>query len=258
MTIIDPNTLVAFWNQDCFSQSDFIDRLKQYMRDSVAYVKENTTSVVRLNQSTEPTQFEWEQAWLAQTGKTLPISPNGSLLWFNTKTNEFGGEYGTTENLSTVYRREPLYPKGAVVYHNNAFLITTQANLRVGIGASQAYYPSLTFTIRQTCDVILTFQAAIAYNGGASQSLGVDFELNGQRVSTTYFTGLSSTNALVAYPPSAAIETIQVSAPILNLPAGTYLVQALMGQTTVGGYSDIGIGGATRGARILTVKAIAK
>lgn len=258
MATIDPNTLVAFWNQDCFSQSDFIDRLKQYMRDSIAYVKENTTSVVRLNQSTEPTQFEWEQAWLVQTGKTLPISPNGSLIWFNTATNEFGGEYGTTENLSTVYRREPLYPKGAIVYYNSASMITSQTSQRTGIASNKAIFPSLTFSIRQVCDVFLNFHA---YLDGSAGGVGVDFELNGNRVSTTYFTGLGSANSMMAFGSAGVTyqRAINVTAPIYNLPAGTYLVQSLLGFiTNPASGASFDVGGATRGARILTVKAIAK
>lgn len=253
-SIVDFNSLLTTWNPDCLSQVEFIERLKAALIDTRYYIDNNISNTVQLNQSSEPTQAQWEQAWVSQTGKALPISPSATLLWFDTNNNTFGGQYGTTIGHSTVYRREPIYPKGATIFYDSDFLTSSQT-ITADITATRALMPTLEFTINQSFDLHLSFTLAVTFSG--TGQYGLDFELNGEKIGTTYF-GIPANYGIVN---GSTTQTITAHAFVPNLPAGNYEIQALFGVVgtpataptlTIGGTGSSGLGARLLVARVVS------
>lgn len=251
----DANQLFSFWNQDNLSQTLFIERLKTYTKDLLAYAVDATSDVVILTQDSEPTQFEWEQAWLSQTGKMLPISPTGILYWYDTRTGRFGGQYGTLNDISTVYRKEPFYPKGSVIYHESSFLSSSVTSLTGDILSNSSVLPSLSFTISQPFNLFLSFKIFVEHSGATPIGTGVDFSINGTKVGTQYY-GVGALGGLYVRGAAGSDDYIDAKIPVYNLPAGGYVVQPMIGRV-VAADVILNIGGAARGIRVLTAKAVA-
>lgn len=252
---IDFNSLYSYWNADALSQANFINKLQTSISMFQQYVESRVALVVQLNQPISPTQAQWEQAWEAQTGNSLPIPPNAILLWYDTSGNTFGGQFGTVSGRSTVYKREPFYPKGATIYFNRSYLSTTISGSTVMLSGNRANMPSLTFTINQDFDLWLKFEASLFMNA-VPGGVGVDFELNGDKVGTSHF-GLSGNMGLYNFSYGANGRMVFSQVPIFGLSAGTYTVQALLGviaQKSGASYDA----GAEKGIRILTARAIAR
>lgn len=255
-SIVDFLSLYKYWNNDALSQAEFINRLKGYLDTISQTLIEKESSVVQLSQQYEPTQAQWEQIWIAQTGKGLPIPPNAILLWYNTVSNTFGGQYGTSSGRSTVYRREPFYPKGAIIYQESSYLSTLVTNA-IGLMGNRSNMPSLQFTIKKSFDLWLTFELT-STKSGAGYTVGGDFELNGEKVGTKYY-GLPANYGLIHNTFYDRLP-LRITVPIYNLPAGDYSVVAMFGFVGHVNSSAITstIGGTAQGIRILTAQAVAR
>ena len=250
---IDFTSLSNYWGKDALSQLDFIDRLRVSLLGFQEYFDRQLSIVVQLNQEQEPTQAQWEQAWVAQAGRPLPIPSNAILLWRDTCANTFGGQYVTVNGRAVVYNKEPYYPKGAVIYNNTSYLTSAVTNTNVMLTGNREVMPNLNFTINQNFDLLISFQASMTTSPSAGVP-SVDFELNGVKVGTKYF-GLPANHGL--YHSYYNSTQLFCEVPVYNLLAGTYTVQALYGQAeqldTI-----LSTFGTTLGFRALTVKAYSR
>lgn len=68
--------------------------LIQQIEDQVNLLESVNTPVI-VNAETEPSQYDFEQAYIRQTGRKLPIQPGTKLLWRNILTNRIK-QYTTT------------------------------------------------------------------------------------------------------------------------------------------------------------------
>lgn len=98
-SLLASNWPVSYMEQALFVQKieAELERLEAAQRSIVVY------------QATRPTQKEWEQAYVVQSGKSLPITPGSRLLWWDWRsgrvkmhTTAYDLEIGT-ESSGTVY-----------------------------------------------------------------------------------------------------------------------------------------------------------
>lgn len=252
MSIIDFDfNQLGNWPEDCIDQQDFISQLQTKLNELKDYALQNTADVVVLSQAIEPTQSQWEYAYVTQTGKSLPIPATAVLLWYNTSTSEIAGEFGTITGFPTVEARFYRYNTGLVLVDDFSYDNTARSSTR-SLFDNQSVLPTeITFSIPVPCLVILMFSATITANGSGA---GVDFMLNETKIGTEYY----------AVQPNGGIHEnlasarFHIAVPVDNLPAGTYTARALLGNVGApASPAALGWGGANN-VTIFGVQAVAK
>lgn len=242
------------WPNDCNNQRAYLQNLETNLQNLELYLTENTAQVVLLSQTTEPTQEQWEDAYTDQTGNALPIPATTQLLWFNTAQDTFGGVFGTIPGSVTVYRREHLYPKNSIVHYSMSALATSVTGVTSSLYENFSNLPSITFTNYVPCRVVMEFSITTQITAGTG-TWGVDFLFDGIKVGSQYHSILAN-SGLQNLDYSGNLTTAIMLNDILP---GTHLVRPMWGVTnSPASPPTLAIGGGTRGARILTVKAIAQ
>jgi hypothetical protein len=236
------------------AQVDFFNRLKVLLQSVNTKITDSAAAFVTLKQATEPTQLEWETAWVAQTGKALPILPNATLYWINATTNTFGGTYGVLVGSSTVIRKESAFQSGSTFYVGSSFNTDYVSAFTGNIGTSLTSFPTLTFTAPVTSNLLLDFSLYVNLASG-SGNWGIDFLLNGVKVGTQYL-GAALNQGIVNSNRAGHLQAMFVAT---NVPPGTHTVQALFGVTgSPGSPPTLQFGGLTNfGARTLLVRGVA-
>jgi hypothetical protein len=250
-------TDLGIWPNDYPRQLSFINDLKLRLQRANNFIVSNAGLTVTLKQAAEPTQSDWETAWIAQTGLSLPIPPSAQLLWWNTNTDRFGGMYGTVEGNETPYRRDHAYPRGGTVMIKTNYKVD-QKSLTYRIGSVLSDHPSVTIDLPVKADLYMEYSLFVSLSSGSGQ-WGGDFLVNGVKVGTQYY-GLAPDQGIVN-----AMTSCQLRVPFILADAepGEYTVQAIFGVTaTPASPPTLVIGGASGagsyGARQLIVRAIAK
>lgn len=254
---------IGLWPSDPLEQQLIMQQLKLALRSKTDSLFETAAYRVILQQTTAPTQGQWEAAWTAQTGLATPILPSATLLWIDTNYNVVGGIYGTTPLSTTVIRRESRYPIGGTSYYNAVTMTSAVAASTAAINTNNSLHPSLTFTLPVDSDVILTYALYVNLSSGTG-TWGADFLLTRPVGGTikvgTQYQGVNTTQGIVNAAASGVLTATQY---IPNLAAGTYTVQALMGVTGAPAsppsiaYGGVGAGASQYGSRVLTVRGIA-
>lgn len=246
-TNFDFNTL-GLWPDDCNKQGSFMLALQTKLNSLVSVAQAASADTVLLSQTTEPTQGQWETAYAAQTGKSIPIPPSAQLIWFNPTTSEIAGVYGTFTGTSTVYKRGMRYGSGIIHAMATAYDNVARSSNRT-LQENSALLPSVTITTYVTTTLNLEFSVSIT-SGGANA--GIDFLLNSTKVGTQY-------SAVAPY--DGIISTLGVGRwtckyVITDLPAGTYVIRPLFGVVgSVYSGTTIAWGGASNVTR-LTAEAV--
>lgn len=244
------------WPYDYNRQVDYFNRLKMLLTQANQYVIDTAGEIVLLSQATEPNQAQWEAAWTAQTGLSLPIPASAQLHWWNTSVNQFGGLYGTIEGSLTVYRRDHLYPRGGTIVMATDYK-TDAISLAYSIGTNLTSYPKVTVVLPVVCNLIMEFELYVQLSSGSGQ-WGADFLVNGLKVGTQYL-GLATNLGIQNHSASGLLK---IEHTLYNVPAGSYTIQSEFGVTAspaspptlaIGGLSGAG----SYGARELNVRGIA-
>lgn len=244
------------WPTDTIGQQTWVSRMRAMLADMEQYFTGVAPVVVQLDQSVEPSQAEWETAYMAQTGQNLPIPPTADLVWYDSSQSRVAGHYRTIEGSSTVWRREHSWPRGATVVLESASFGTARS-ITYYIKENPTLFPLVTVILPTACDLILTAVFAATLVSGTG-FLGVDFLMNGVKVGDVYY-ATASDQGIVNISTS---QLVVCEAVIRNLPAGTYYIQMVIGITnspaapptySIGGVS----GGSANGVYQLTARGIA-
>lgn len=247
------------WNNDPADQILWIQQLKTMLQAQTDKILEKQHDVILLSQTTEPSQVQWETAYTAQTGKSLPIPPYASLVWWDSNNNIIGGYFGTVFGSTTIYRREHKYPRKGTIYYGQSYLgntVTTTA----AINTSNTNHPSLSFSLPISCDLHLRYVLSVRITAGSGQ-YGGDFLFNGEKIGST----------LLGVAPSLGITNygadhnyiVEAFIPAANVQAGNNVIQAIFGVTGLPASPPTLQYGGTTGAasnwgiRVLTVKGVA-
>lgn len=237
MTGIAPNfsSQLGTWPSDCIGQQQYIDRLRQLLTNTVTYFNSLSADAIYLKQDIEPTQLEWEAAWLAQTSKSLPISAGGTLLWWDTVSGVLGGVYGTVVGSGIVYKRENSYVKGSAYYIGSDVETTTITGLTSAILANGSIMPSLTFYIPTACNLDIYCAVPFAITAG-TPTLGIDAVLDGVKLGSEAPYSFNPNRGVVEGTANG-ILTCRLLIP--SVAAGTYTVRPAFGLAngTSGTYS---------------------
>ena len=145
----DVNFNLGPWPTDPSRQSLYITQLLSRLTQMDAYVDAKTADIILLEQISEPTQEEWEMAWLAQTAKPMPISKGAVFYWWDTISNQLAGCYGLLLDADDVVRKDPKYVRGGIVVKDSAVLIAAVSGVTYPIGTNLSDHPTLTFTTNQ-------------------------------------------------------------------------------------------------------------
>ena len=214
------------WPVNPIDQQRYIDRMKTLMTQAVSYFDSEAARSITLEQIFPPSQSEWESAWLLQSGQALPIASNARLLWWKTDTLEFGGEFGTVKGDETVYRRESLYPVGAIVLMAQNYLPILEDTMDWQIGNPNSYslLPALSYTLPTACDVevILKVEAVLASGTGA---WGIDFLSDGVKIGTSEL-GIASNFGISGADGTGEVVVYHI---LTNIPAGAHTLQMIAG-----------------------------
>jgi len=211
------------WPTDPSKQSIYITQLLTRFTQLVTSVNAKTSDIILLQQISEPTQEEWEMAWLSQTGKTMPISKGAVFYWWDALNDQLAGVYGLLLDATAVVRKDPKYVRGGIVVKESAIL-TVSATGSYPIGTNLADHPVLTFTNVQPIQLELEYNLTATYSSG-SGLVGADFLLDGVKQGTL----------LHAISTDQGIYTVAGTAPMLtfiqidDVPPGTHTIQAIAG-----------------------------
>ena len=212
------------WSGDCAEQTLFIDALKQQLQSALIASETHQVTPVFLSQATEPSQAQWETAYPAQTGRSLPILPSTQLLWWNSTTNSFGGLYGTTPLNNTVYSRAPRYTKGTHIFQESKVPsgATISASTPIGVNA---FSETISVSLNQRFNLELIHNVFL--NVTVAGTIGGDFLINGIKAGTSYF-GVQNNRSLFESQQSQLYATRIF---LENMPAGAYTFQNIFGYT---------------------------
>lgn len=202
----------------------YMQQLLQNMKNFEEFVQDKASYVVRIEQAAEPTQTEWEMAWLVQTGRPMPMSKGAIFIWWDSTLDELGGMYGILKDDTTVRRRDPKYVRGGIVTRESTVTAATVDGVAYLIGTNLANHPSLSFTCNQEIDLEIEGIAPITYNSGTAD-VGMDFILDGERVGTRV-ASLSDDQAIFNLPGSGVLHGI-ITVP--GVSAGAHTVQTVIG-----------------------------
>jgi hypothetical protein len=243
---------LGLWPSDVASQRLFINQLMNQLGIMNTFVNERTSDFVEITQATEPTQDEWELAWLQQTGKQLPISKNAVLHWIDTVTGDLGGVYGVLLDSTNVLRKDSKYVRGGIGFFGSAQDGPGGTGVAFQIGEKNSEHSSLTFTLNQSMDLELTYQLYVSLTSGAG-SWGADFLLDGSKVGTDLL-GINLNMGIVNTEIGGLVYTTII---VPNVEAGEHTVQAIFGYTGIDATPpSLDFGQAADGILLLTVKGI--
>lgn len=250
---------VGQWTNNTFDQQLIIDQIKLALHSAKEKVLANAHYFVYLEQPAEPSQSEWEDAYEAQTQRTVPIIPSATLVWMNTNIDDVGGIYGTTPvSAGAVVRRESRYPLGGALPVERATLSST-VSTNVAIGVNNSNHPSVTLDLPVRADVLLTYSLYVHLSSGTG-TWGADFLWNGVKLGTRD-QGIPTIAGLTNH---AASGQLTVTHFVPEVAPGSYTIQAIMGVTGAPAspptlaYGGSGSGAGNYGQRVLTVRAFAR
>lgn len=208
-------------------QITYINQLKLLLSQFQTYVDSNTSDIILLPQVSEPTQSEWEMAWLQQTGKTLPISTSAIFYWWDVGINDLGGVYGILLDTTDVVRKDAKYPRSGLVLYETAYKSSAET-VNTQIGSDHSVHPSVTITVPVVVrlEMTYTFWADRVTGTGA---VAADFLLNGVKVGNQYY-GLASDQGLYSIENSGQMRAF---ADIPNVLPGSYTIQTIFGYVGV-------------------------
>lgn len=214
-------TQLPAWPTDTSLQYAWIERIKTLLAELEQSVADAEPLSVTLEQGTEPTQAEWEAAWLAAS-YTLPIPPTATLYWYNTATSVFGGAYGTIKNNSTIYLRDSRYSANSV-YDFQSYVETDNFTANYLIGANLVNHPSFTLNLPIKSRLELMF--SVTTQTTSALVYGFDFLLNGAKIGTTYY-NLAADQGFGSFTPRGNCTGIVVTP---DIDPGAYTLQAIFG-----------------------------
>lgn len=249
---------VGQWPSDVFEQQLLINQLKLALKSHTDSLYALANYVIVIEQATMPLQADWETEWAAQTGRALPILPSATLLWIDTNIDAVGGIFGTTPLSTTVIRRESRYPIGGVAINEVDYLSAAVTSVNTAININNSNHPNVEFDLPVTADLILSYELYVQLISGTG-TWGADFLINGVKAGTQY-QGIPTVTGIVN---NAASGLLKATIFIPSVPAGHYLIQAIMGVTgapasaPVISYGGIGAGANQYGVRTLRARAIA-
>lgn len=248
MTTVDFFSELPIWPRDVIDQEDWFNQLKTKLNNLDAIIDAAVVDVVTLEQSSEPSQSDWETAYTTQTGKSLPIPASTKLQWWDTTNNRFGGEYGTLLNDTTVYPRSSVNSPGSIALAESDFKSDSHS-VDYDLGSNVSNHPVVTFTSNVRMKLHLIYQLMTTLSSG-SGSWGADFLINGVKAGTLYYS-LASNRGITERTTTGQLIA-QVVTPTLE--PDTYTIQAIFGRTN----STTPTVSLANSARILLVKGIAQ
>jgi hypothetical protein len=222
MTVNFQNQL-GVWPNDIGSQIIWVDKLKALLQQMDTELAETAHFVVELQQATEPSQAEWEAAWLFQTGRPLPISKAADLIWWDTSEDYIGGLYGVLLDSTTVQRKDPKNPRNSVALYQIDSEVDAQS-ITANIGADNTPYPSIDFTNSQPLRLELEFQMFVDLASGTGV-FGADFLVDGVKVGSSYY-GVSTDQGIICMNASGFLRVV---ADIPEVAPGSHTVQVIFG-----------------------------
>lgn len=251
-----PSPLSQFgpWPSDLIDQRMWMNRMGAYLTDLYNYIQTNAADVVIVYSDTPPDQPTWESEYENQTGKTLPIPPNATLIWWNTTDNTLGGVFGTTWSDPTVQNRATRFAPGNVVALKTAIQVPSLTVGQIPIGTRFTGSPSVTFTTPVITDVEVYITAGIGFSG--ANPVGVDIWMDGAKVGTEVF----------QIPVDGTLLTLTSSGTVSGrfvleaIPPGNHQVELLIGYAgaPIPPLPNITIGGPALGATQLYIRAVAR
>ena len=209
---------------DSSKQALYMNQLLQNLKQFEVYVDAKTADMILLQQPSEPTQSEWEIAWLAQTGKSMPLSKGAVFTWWDTVNNCLGGCYGILLDDTVVRRKDPKYVRSGIVFKENTVVQAPVAAAAYLIGTNLVNHPVVTFTANQKVELEIEGVVPVTYNSGTGD-IGMDFLLDGVKVGTTLFT-LSDAQAIFNIPGSGVLSGTIV---VPDVSAGAHTLQMIVG-----------------------------
>lgn len=218
------NLNLGDWPTDEAKQVVWMGQFMQNLRQFELYTKDRASYVIHLEQASEPTQNEWELAWITQTGEPMPISKGALFYWWDSVTDSLGGSYGVLLDDTVIRRRDAKYARGGVVVKEDTVTTAAVTGATHLINNNLSSHPALTFSNNQVADIEFEGIVPVTYNSGTG-NVGMDFLLDGVRVGTTLFS-LSDSQAIFSLPGSGVLMGI-VTVP--NVPAGDHTVQMVVG-----------------------------
>jgi len=222
MTLDLINTMGEWPAHDFADQREFFVRLRGLLEQQYTQSRDRSFYQVSLSQATEPTQNEWEVAWLDQTELGLPISPSGVLIWVDSATGDVAGLYGVVDGSAVPQLFDSVYPKNGVILVESAYTETLVSST-YEIGANTSDFPVITFSNTQRVKLEVYGRMYVSLSSG-SGNWGMDFLLDGAKVGTTEY-GLPAdqglfTNNIDGHLHGRAIVTIE---------PGDHTIQMIMG-----------------------------
>lgn len=245
--IIDYFNQLSIFPRDPLDQIDWFNQLKTLLNNADAAIGAALVDVVTLEQSSLPSQANWETAYTTQTGKAVPIPPSAKLLWWDTTNNRFGGEFGTLTNDDTVYPRLSLNSPGAIHLLERDSVTGTQTVDYV-IGENLAHYPAISISPNVPVILQMTLTMMTTLSSG-SGSWGGDFLINGVKHGSLTPHLLASDRGLIERSTTGQLVVIDST---VTLDPGDYEIQAIFGRTNAT-TPTVSVGN-----RLLLVKAIAQ
>lgn len=176
---------LGIWPNDCGRQQLYIENLKQYLRQVESGVQNNFAYSIFVPQSVEPSQADWELAWIEQTGLPLPISSSANLYWLSEDGTTGLGIYGTAESSSVVTNR---VSNSDILLHSKFASVTTGIVTNfAGLIGSEFLYPAETFFLPTKSNIIMEVMTFGYVYIGAAGPFALDFLLDGERVGVQYY-----------------------------------------------------------------------
>lgn len=211
------------WPTDPSQQGIYITQLLNRMSQMNNYVNDHSADIIFLEQVSEPTQGEWEIAWLAQTSKPLPMSKGAVFYWWDSSSDVLGGSYGILKDDTTVVRKDPKYVRSGIVIKDEEWL-SVAVSTDSWINTEISNHPSITFTNNQVVNLELSYELWVQLNTG-SGLWGADFLLDGVKQGTAVH-GVPSDQGIISTSVSGLLRAFMV---VPNVEPGEHTVQAIMG-----------------------------
>lgn len=212
------------WPTDPSKQSLYITQLLNKFVQLSTYVDSVSSDIILLEQMSEPTQEQWEMAWLAQTGKTMPVSKGASFYWWDNVNNVLAGIYGVLLDSTDILRKDPKYVRSGIVIRETDIITDIVSAVDYEIGTNLSDHPSLTFTNNQVINLEMVYSLGLVYDSGTGL-IGGDFLLDGVKQGTLLY-GVSADEGVASFASDGTWEAF-INVP--NVQPGTHVVQAIAG-----------------------------
>ncbi|KKK71053.1 hypothetical protein LCGC14_2917810 [marine sediment metagenome] len=245
------------WPTDPAKQVLFMGQLTNRLVQMDTYLRGKTADIILLEQAGEPTQEEWEIAWLTQADKPLPISKGAVFYWWDTVSNSLAGCYGILLDAIDVIRKDPKYVRSGIVIKDETSL-STAVSTSDPIGTVLENHPLIAFTNNQIIQLELVYELWVQLDSGTGL-WGADFLLDGVKQGTA----IHSVSADQGIFSTAVSGLVRAFMTVANVEPGTHIVQAMLGIVgTDGNPPTIEYGGIENvagnyGLRTLSVKGYA-